>query len=62
MPKPTKKPKADQYQAFIDAAREHGADDNKSAADALMGKLAHMPPDPKKPKPKGKTKKAKAGL
>ncbi|TPL48306.1 hypothetical protein [Mesorhizobium sp. B2-4-6] len=48
-----------QSRAFIEKAREIEADEKKSDADALMGKLAHMPPDPKpKPKPKGKTKKA----
>jgi hypothetical protein len=55
---------ADQSAEFIRVAREHGADEEKSAADALMGKLVHMPPDPKpKPKPKAKPKgkKAKAG-
>jgi len=43
----------------LETAQEIEADEDKSAADALLGKLAHMPPDPKpKPKPKGKTKKA----
>ncbi|UVK54926.1 hypothetical protein DBIPINDM_001406 [Mesorhizobium sp. AR02] len=49
---------ADQSAEFIRVAREIGADEDKSAADALLGKLAHMPPAPK---PKSKTKgKAKA--
>ncbi|WP_129468809.1 MULTISPECIES: hypothetical protein [Mesorhizobium] len=48
---------ADQSAEFIRVAREHGADGERSNADTLMGKLAHMPPDPKpKPKAKGKAK------
>jgi len=52
----------DQSRLFIEAAREVGADEKRSAADALMGKLAHIPPDPKpKPRPKaGKIARAKA--
>ncbi|WP_181174950.1 MULTISPECIES: hypothetical protein [unclassified Mesorhizobium] len=45
-----------QSRAFIEKAREIEADEKKSAADALMGKLAHMPPDHKQ-KPKGNVKK-----
>ncbi|TIW10438.1 MAG: hypothetical protein E5V66_18150 [Mesorhizobium sp.] len=47
------KPKAkqaDQSAEFIRVAREYGADEEKSAADALMGKLAKTPPDPKQRK------------
>ncbi|MBZ9843882.1 hypothetical protein [Mesorhizobium sp. CA5] len=55
-----RKPKQDdpaQSRAFIEKAREIEADDNnKSGADALMGKLAHTPPDHKQ-KPKGNVKK-----
>ncbi|WP_181167166.1 MULTISPECIES: hypothetical protein [unclassified Mesorhizobium] len=48
-----KKKQADQSAEFIRVAREHGADDEKSAADTLMGKLARTPPAPKhKPKEK----------
>ena len=52
---------ADQSAEFIRVAREIGADEDKSAADALLGKLAHMPPDPKKPKPKTTKRLAKQG-
>lgn len=44
---------------FKKAAREIGADEeNASAADALMGRLAHTPPDPK-PKPNAIVKRRK---
>jgi hypothetical protein len=36
---------------FIEKARQLEADEDRSNADALMGKLARTPPDPK-PKPK----------
>lgn len=36
-----------QHARFVDAAREAGADVDTSAADALMGKLAKTPPEPK---------------
>lgn len=52
---PTDKKQKEQSALFEKTAREHGADGEKSAADVLMGKLAHTPPDPKaakKPKPK----------
>ncbi|WP_189510454.1 MULTISPECIES: hypothetical protein [unclassified Mesorhizobium] len=49
---------ADQSAEFIRVAKEIGADNEKSAADALMGKLAKTPPDPKhKPAVKPKRKK-----
>lgn len=48
---PTKKrPKRDdeeQSRLFIEKAREIGADDEKSAADDLLGQLAKMPPEPR---------------
>lgn len=51
-----KKPKPDdpeQSREFIKKAREVGADEEKSAADALMGQLAKLPPKPRiKSKPK----------
>lgn len=50
---PTNKPKAkrddpEQSRAFIEKAREIGADEDRSAADDLLGKLAKRPPEPHK--------------
>jgi hypothetical protein len=43
----------EQSKLFIEKAREIGADEEKSAADALIGKLAKLPPEPRiKLKPK----------
>ena len=45
---------ATQYERFKEVARKVGADEDTSAADLLMGRLARTPPDPKpakKPKP-----------
>jgi len=55
---PSKKPKidADQQRRFIEAARELGCDEDTTAADALMGRLARTPPKPQ-PKRKQGTKK-----
>jgi hypothetical protein len=48
MEKPkTKRHKIDdkeQFKLFIETAREIGADEEKSAADELLGRLAKMPP------------------
>jgi hypothetical protein len=38
-----------QSKLFIEKAREIGADEEKSAADDLIGQLAKSPPDPRKP-------------
>lgn len=46
-----------QGQKFIEAARELGCDEDTSAADALMGRLARTP----KPKPALKAKQDKPG-
>jgi hypothetical protein len=43
-----------QSKAFIEKAREIGADEKRSAADKLMEKLAKM-----KPEPRGKARTAK---
>jgi hypothetical protein len=41
----------DQSRAFIEKAREIGADEDKSAADEVMRRLAKRPPEPRnKPK------------
>jgi hypothetical protein len=41
----------EQSKLFIEKAREIGADEEKSAADTLMGQLAKLPPEPRiKPK------------
>jgi hypothetical protein len=57
------KPRPDdkeQSKAFIDKAREIEADEENSAADLLMGRLARTPPDPKlKPKTDAKPAKRK---
>jgi hypothetical protein len=48
------KPRADdseQSKAFIEKAREIGADEKRSAADKLIGRLAKMKPEPRKGKP-----------
>jgi hypothetical protein len=43
----------EQSKLFIEKAREIGTDEEKSAADALLGRLAKMPPEPRtKPQPK----------
>lgn len=56
-----KKPRLpDQSKAFIEKAHEIGADENTSAADELMGRLARTPPQPK-PQRDISTKKEKAG-
>jgi hypothetical protein len=44
-PKPDDKAQSDQ---FIKTAREIGADDESSAADALIGRLAKQAPEPRK--------------
>jgi hypothetical protein len=47
--KPHHKPEdEDQSRRFIETAREIGADEEKSAADQLLGRLAKKPPDPKR--------------
>lgn len=46
---PTKKVQSDdkaQSKAFIEKAREIGADEKRSAADKLMGRMAKMKPQP----------------
>lgn len=51
---PQRKPKPDdpeQSERFIRAAIERGADRLSSPADKLLGRLARMPPEPKR-KPK----------
>jgi hypothetical protein len=44
------RPKSDdpkQSRAFIEKAREIGADEEQSAADDLLGQLAKSPPEPR---------------
>jgi hypothetical protein len=48
--KPSRHLEADdkeQSRAFIEKAREIEADEDKSAADDLLGRLAKQPPDPR---------------
>jgi hypothetical protein len=40
----------EQSKLFIEKAREIGADEKRSAADKLMGRLAKMKPEPRKTK------------
>ena len=49
-PQRAKRPPDDKQQSklFIEKAREIGADEEKSAADDLMGRLAKTPPKPKR--------------
>jgi hypothetical protein len=48
--KPHSEPKKidddEQSRLFIEKAREIGADEEKSGADELMGRLANIPPEP----------------
>lgn len=46
----------EQHERFVATAREIGADEQSSNADALLGRLAKMPPNPKLAKGKSKTK------
>jgi len=48
MAKNTKRDDPEQSKAFIEKAREIGADEEKSAADKLMKRLASKKPDPRK--------------
>jgi hypothetical protein len=43
----------EQSKLFVKKAKEIGADDDRSAADALIGHLAKLPPQPKQ-KPRTK--------
>ncbi|WGR90994.1 hypothetical protein MTX20_20455 [Bradyrhizobium sp. ISRA435] len=52
--KPQKPDDPEQSKAFIEKAREIGADEEKSAADELMGRLAKKPPKPHVPAAKRK--------
>jgi hypothetical protein len=49
-PKESHKDNPEQSRLFIEKAREIGADEDKSAADALIGRLAKTPPEPRKSK------------
>jgi len=48
----SKRDDPEQSGLFIKKAREIGANDSALPADDLMGKLAKMPPDPKKKRKK----------
>jgi hypothetical protein len=43
----------EQSREFVKMAREIGADEEKSAADELLGRLAKMPPEPHKEPKRG---------
>ena len=47
VPKAIRRDDPEQSKAFIEKAREIGADEERSAADKLMGKLAKMKPEPR---------------
>jgi hypothetical protein len=49
----TKRGDLTQSQLFIEKARAIGADEEKSAADEVMGRLAKAPPVPRKSSKKG---------
>jgi hypothetical protein len=42
----------EQSKLFIAKAREHDADENRSDADELLGRLARLPPQPKRKRKK----------
>jgi hypothetical protein len=46
---PTKPDNAEQSKAFMEKAKEIEADENRSAADKLMERLAKTKPEPRKP-------------
>jgi hypothetical protein len=48
--KPVRPDNPEQSKAFIEKAREIEADEKRSAADKLMGRLAKMKPQPKSSK------------
>jgi len=48
LPKATRRDDPEQSKAFIEKAREIGADEEHSAADKLLGKLATLKPHPRK--------------
>jgi hypothetical protein len=48
--KPIRKDNPEQSKAFIEKAREIGADEKHSAADKLMVRLAKTKPEPRKRK------------
>jgi hypothetical protein len=50
-PKQQKPDNDEQSRLFIEKAREIGADEEKSAADGLMGRLAKALPEPRRKKP-----------
>jgi hypothetical protein len=47
MAKQAKRDDPEQSKAFIEKAKEIGADEKKSRADDLMGQLAKMKPEPR---------------
>src|SRR5437868_6533432 len=56
----SKRDDPEQSKLFIEKAREIGADEEKSVADELLGRLAKMPPEPhKEPKRGGKNDRGK---
>ena len=48
-----RKDNPEQSKLFIEKAREIEADEKRSAADKLMGRLVKMKPEPRKGKSKG---------
>ena len=45
--RPRRQDDQEQSRAFIEKAREIGADENSSRAEELIGRLARSPPEPK---------------
>jgi hypothetical protein len=49
LPKATRQDDPEQSKAFIEKAKEIGADEKRSAADKLMERLAKTKPEPRAP-------------
>jgi hypothetical protein len=52
MTKKAQRDDPEQSKTFIETVKEIGADEKHSAADKLMGRLAKMKPEPRKPSAK----------
>jgi hypothetical protein len=58
-PTPAEPEDKEQYERFIETARQVGADRESTAAgDDVMGRLAKQPPEPRKPLERRQTRKA----
>jgi hypothetical protein len=57
VPQKTKSANDGQSAKFVEAARELGCEDSTAASDALLGRLAKMPPQPQAKRPKARAAK-----